>query len=103
MEEFKEEQITKLAQLCRISCSEEEKLALHQHLDKVLRYIDLLQEVNTDHIEPCSRALELSTNVMREDVVEKTLSREEFLANAPSHVGGMIRVPPIIKFSNKGS
>jgi len=37
---------------------------------------------------------------MREDLVVPTLTREEFLANAPAHVGGMVRVPPVIKFSN---
>jgi len=103
MEEFNEEQITKLAQLCRICCSEEEKRALHQHLAKILLYIDLLQEADTDQVKPCCRVLETPSNVMREDLVEKPLSREEFLANAPSHVGGMVRVPPVIKFSNKGS
>ena len=38
-------------------------------------------------------------NVTREDVVGELLNREAFLANAPSHVGGMIRVPPVIKQS----
>jgi aspartyl-tRNA(Asn)/glutamyl-tRNA(Gln) amidotransferase subunit C len=37
---------------------------------------------------------------MREDKVGETLPRELFLANAPSHVGGLIRVPPVIKFTN---
>ncbi|MBI3236171.1 MAG: aspartyl/glutamyl-tRNA amidotransferase subunit C [Chlamydiales bacterium] len=39
-------------------------------------------------------------NVMRKDEVGTPLSREEFLANAPSHVGGMVRVPPVIKTSS---
>jgi aspartyl-tRNA(Asn)/glutamyl-tRNA(Gln) amidotransferase subunit C len=56
--------------------------------------------VDTEGVLPCTRVLESLTNVMREDTVSQTYSREEFLANAPAHVGGMIRVPPVIKFSN---
>ena len=36
-------------------------------------------------------------NRMREDEVKEVLSREEFLANAPDQIGGMIRIPPLMK------
>lgn len=98
--EFDEKELEKLTRLCRIECTEEEKKALRQQIAGILSYVQQLNEVDTDGVEPCDRVLEILTGVMEEDVVEDTLSREGFLSNAPSHVGGMIRVPPIIKFAN---
>jgi aspartyl-tRNA(Asn)/glutamyl-tRNA(Gln) amidotransferase subunit C len=60
--------------------------------------MDLLKEVDTEDVPECNHVLEAIQNVMREDKTEETLNRQTFLANSPSHVGGMIRVPPVIKF-----
>lgn len=99
MAEFDEKELIKLTKLCRIDCTEEEKKALYQQLAKILNYIEQLKEVDTEGVEPCNRVLEMLTNVMREDEIGETLPRDLFLANAPAHVGGMVRVPPVIKFS----
>ncbi|MBS0604294.1 MAG: Asp-tRNA(Asn)/Glu-tRNA(Gln) amidotransferase subunit GatC [Verrucomicrobia bacterium] len=101
MAEFDENELNKLTKLCRIECTEDEKKALHSQIAGVLDYIKQLDEVDTEGVEPCYRVLETLTNVMREDEVGELLSREQFLANAPAHVGGMIRVPPVIKFTNQ--
>ena len=100
MPEFDENELNHLMKLCRIECSSEEKQTLKDNLAKVLNYIQLLQEVDTEGVKPCLSVQESLVNVTREDKVENTLSREDFLANAPIHVGGMIRVPPVIKFAN---
>lgn len=96
MEILTEEEFLKLTQLCRIECTDEEKKTLCSNISKILAYIDLLQEVDTKDVPPCSQVMELLSNVMREDKVGPALPREEFLFNAPAHIGGMIRVPPII-------
>lgn len=101
MEEFDEKQLDKLAKLCRIECTEEEKKALHSQIAGVLKYVQQLGEIETDGVQPCYRVLETLSNVMREDEVGELLEREKFLDNAPAHVGGMIRVPPVIKFTNQ--
>ncbi len=101
MAEFDEAELDKLAKLCRIECTEQEKKTLHTQISGVLEYSQQLNEVDTEGVEPCYRVLEALTSVMREDEVGELLSREAFLANAPAHVGGMIRVPPIIKFNNQ--
>lgn len=92
-----EEEIEHLAHLCRIECTEEEKKSLRAHLDKVLDYVKQLSQVNTVGIEPCLHVIEANANVLREDVEGPTLSVQEFLSNAPAHVGGMIKVPPVLK------
>lgn len=97
MANLDKETIKKLTQLCRIDCTEEEQEALLKDLKQILGYIEQLQQIDTENVPPCNQVLEDMANVMREDEVGKVLDREFFLANAPSHIGGMIRVPPIIK------
>ncbi|HSX12609.1 MAG TPA: Asp-tRNA(Asn)/Glu-tRNA(Gln) amidotransferase subunit GatC [Rhabdochlamydiaceae bacterium] len=98
MNEMNHEQIDHLAKLCRIECSKEEKERLSKNLSQILAYIEQLDKLDTENILPCSRVLETAKNGWRDDVVGDTLSREKLLENSSSHVGGMVRVPPIIKF-----
>ena len=94
---MKEEEFNKLCRLCRISVSEAEKKALLKSVADVLKYVELLNEVDADGVAPCFTVHETLKSVLREDIPEAPLSRELFLADAPSHVGGMIRVPPVLK------
>jgi aspartyl-tRNA(Asn)/glutamyl-tRNA(Gln) amidotransferase subunit C len=97
MAHFDEKDLLKLAKLSRIECSEEEQKKLLHNLKNILAYVEQLKEVDTEGVPPCSHVLETLVNVMREDEVGATLSRDLFLSNAPAHTGGMIRVPPVIK------
>ena len=99
MAELDKNAIKILSQLSRIDCTEEEQESLLEDLKKILNYIEQLNEIDTTHLLPCNHVLDDIANVMREDIVGTSLPREEFLANAPSHVGGMIRVPPVLKTS----
>lgn len=100
MGKLNKETIKTLTRLSRIDCSEEEQESILKDLEKILAYIDLLQEVDTDGVAPCNQILEDMTCAMRDDVIGETLDRALFLENAPAHVGGMIRVPPVIKSSS---
>lgn len=97
MTDLNKQTIQNLIGLCRINCSEKEQESLLLDLEKILNYFEQLQEIDTKDVAPCYHVLEEACNVMREDVVGETLPRELFLANAPSQIGGMIRVPPVIK------
>lgn len=92
-----EEEFKKLTELCRISCTEEEKEKLLSSIRQILVYVDQLKEIDVAGAAPCNTVLETLNNVFREDTPQEPLPRDAFLANAPSHVGGMIRVPPVIK------
>ncbi len=94
---MEESDFNKLSRLCRISCTEEEKKNFLKSIEDVLAYVAQLQEVDTEGVPPCLTVLETLTNNLREDIPEEPLSRELFLANAPSQVGGLIRVPPVFK------
>jgi aspartyl-tRNA(Asn)/glutamyl-tRNA(Gln) amidotransferase subunit C len=99
MSDFDEKELSKLMKLCRVHCSEEEKRKLLANLKKILVHFTHLQEIDTEGVEPCNHVFGTMQNVMRQDITGDVLSREKFLANAPSHVGGMIKVPPVIKFT----
>ena len=97
MANLDKETIEKLSRLCRIDCSEEEKISLLQDLQKILSYIEKLQEIDTTDVLPCNQVLEDLSNVMREDAIGELLDAEAFLSNAPSRIGRLIRVPPVLK------
>lgn len=100
MAHLNKQTIEQLTKLSRIGCSEEEQERLLKDLRNILTYVEQLHEVDTENVTPCCHVLEGINNVMRDDEVGPTMPREVFLANAPSHTGGMIRVPPVIKQAN---
>ncbi|MBP1690962.1 MAG: glutamyl-tRNA(Gln) amidotransferase, subunit, partial [Bacteroidetes bacterium] len=73
-----------IAQLARLSFTDQEKQRLTGELNTILEYMEQLNGVPTDHVEPLSHVIDLQ-NVLREDVRTPGLSREEALRNAPSH------------------
>ncbi len=97
MADLTKETIRYLSQLCRIHYSEEDAEAMFKDLQRILEYIDQLQSIDTEGVPPCSNVIAGMNNVTREDTIGKTLPREVFLANSPDHVGGMIRVPPVLQ------
>jgi aspartyl-tRNA(Asn)/glutamyl-tRNA(Gln) amidotransferase subunit C len=97
MATINKETIATLTRLSRIKCTEKEQAELLSNLNQMLDYFELLNEIDTHDVPVCNHVLEQVCNVMREDLVGETMPRELFLANAPSQIGGMIRVPPVIK------
>jgi aspartyl-tRNA(Asn)/glutamyl-tRNA(Gln) amidotransferase subunit C len=95
---FNNETLEQLKRLCKIECSPEEDRDILASLTRVLEYVDQLDEVDTSSAQPCRYVLRaMLKNQMRNDEVKNLLSREQFLANAPDQIGGMIRVPPVLK------
>lgn len=97
MSQLNKQTIRTLTELSRIKCTEEEEDELLKDLSKILRYFEQLQEIDTEGVTPCNHVIEDVANFMRKDEIGASMPREVFLANAPSHTGGMIRVPPVIQ------
>lgn len=98
MEKFTEQTLKHLEKLCRIQCTPEEAKEIFESLPRILKYIEQLDEIDTSKTPPCNYVLRgMLKNLMRPDEVQDLLSREKFLNNAPEHVGGMVRVPPVLK------
>lgn len=89
------EEVGRVATLARLSLQEEEKELYAKQLDQILSYIEKLNEVNTDGVEPTSHSMPIK-NPMREDIVKESLSQEDALSNAPDKEKGCFKVPKII-------
>ena len=84
-----------VASLAKLSFSDEEKLKLTAQLNEILAYMEQLNQVDTNNVEPLSHVIELN-NVFREDELKPTLTREEALRNAPAKTEEFFRVPKVI-------
>lgn len=90
------DQVKHVAHLARLAMTEEEAAAYTEQLDKMISFAELLNELDTDHVEPTSHVLDMK-NVLREDKANEGLPQEEVLKNAPEHQDGYIKVPSIIE------
>ena len=87
--------IEKVAHLARLEVEEEEKQGLLDDMNKILAFMDKLNEVNTENVEPLVY-MNGEVNVFRDDEVRQTISRAEGLQNAPSHDNKYFRVAKVI-------
>ena len=90
--EITTELITYLEKLGRITLTQEEQEKAKVDLGSILGYIDKLNELDTDSVQPLSHAFR-TTNVFREDIVTNSDSRDAILANAPDQKDGCFKVP----------
>jgi len=88
--------IEKVADLARIALTNDEKSKLSSQLDSILEYINKLNELDTDDVEPMAHPNSVF-NVWREDKTETELPIEEALKNAPQQRQNMIVVPKVVE------
>ena len=81
--------------LAKLELSEEEKEQAKSDMETMLDYIDTLNELDTEGIEPMSHVFPVN-NVFREDVVTNGNQMEDTLANAPQRSGDSFKVPKTI-------
>ena len=82
--------------LAKLDLSPEEKEAAKKDMSRMLDYIDMLNELDTEGVEPMSHIFPLN-NVFREDVVENGDDMERMLANAPRKKDGAFMVPKTVE------
>jgi aspartyl-tRNA(Asn)/glutamyl-tRNA(Gln) amidotransferase subunit C len=85
-----------VADLARLELSPEEVELFTGDMNRILDFMDQLNELDTGGVEPTSHVLSLK-NVFREDVVGDSLTVEEVLSNAPRREKGHFVVPKIIE------
>ena len=81
--------------LSQISLTEEEKQETAGELKKILAYMEKLEELDTDVVEPMSHVFPVQ-NVFREDIVEREDQWEALLENAPQKKEGQYLVPKTV-------
>jgi len=92
--------VEKIAELAKLSVTEDEKVEFRKRLDEMLDYVDQLNTLNTEGIEP-TFFVQHGTEGSREDRISESLPRDEALRNAPAHTLGFFRVPKIIPQAGK--
>ena len=98
-ERIDEEQVRKVARLSRLELTEGEVEEFTGQLSAILEYVEKMNELETDSVEPLAHCLPIS-NVLREDVVRESLGTEKTLANAPQRDEDFFKVPKILDDSS---
>ena len=96
MKEITVEDIEYVCELARLELSPGEKQHLTSQLKDIIKYIEKLNELDTEKVEPTSHVLPLR-NVMRPDKLAKSLDQQDVLEMAPKANEGTFRVPRVIE------
>jgi len=94
-----EEEVRHVARLARLALNDDELQSIGRDLNAILDYVDKLAELDLTGVEPTTHAVPLEL-ALRQDVVVKTLTREDVLANAPSAREGLFCVPRAVEGGN---
>lgn len=87
--------VNKLANLSKLEFNEEENKMLQHDLEKILNFMEKLNELNTEGIEPLIYINE-DVASLRKDEVHYPISKEEALVNAPLKDENYIKVPKFV-------
>ena len=94
--EITDELIDKLAHLARLHFDDAEKGAIKKDLQRMIQFVEKLDELDTTGVEPLLHMTD-NVNVLRDDEVKGSISREEALKNAPLPDEQFFKVPKVIK------
>ena len=87
--------VDEIAHLARLEFNDEAKGEILNDMNRMLTFIDKLNELNTDNVEPLIYMTN-ETNILREDDAVKTLTQAEALKNAPKKDSDYFKVPKVI-------
>lgn len=85
-----------IADLARLKLTAEEKSKFILDMEKIVSYMDKLNELDTSKVKTTDHVIPIS-NVFREDEEKPSYPREKILENSPSKEGGFFRVPKIVE------
>ncbi|MBI4004339.1 MAG: Asp-tRNA(Asn)/Glu-tRNA(Gln) amidotransferase subunit GatC [Candidatus Omnitrophica bacterium] len=90
------EVVKQVAMLARLRLEGKALTQLAAQLDEILQYVQQLQAVDTQRVEPTSHVLPL-TNVLRKDEPTPSLSQDAVVALAPAAQPPFVKVPKVIE------
>ena len=88
--------IENLAHLAKLEFNDEEKEEIMHDLDRMIEFINQLQSVDTEGIEPLIYMMEEEADLRKDKVIQNT-TQEEALKNAPDKDTDYIKVPKVLK------
>ena len=90
------EEVRRVALLARLQFSPEEEELLTGQLDAILEYMEKLNRLDTEKVEPLAHVVDI-VNAFRDDRVTHQPEPENLLANAPAKENCFFKVPKIIE------
>lgn len=90
------DEVRKITFLSRIKVDESDLEGLSGELSGILDWIEQLQQVDVDNVEPLASVVEL-TQPMRQDIITDGGKQSKILANAPEAVDGYFTVPKVVE------
>ena len=93
---FNKESLLKLGKLAKLSIKDDKLESLSADLSSIVKFIDRLQEINTEEIEPTSNSLDQNL-ILREDIAININTADEVLENAPEKELNFYSVPKVIE------
>ena len=93
--EVNDAMIENLSNLARLQFDESEKEEIKKDLQRMITFVEKLNELDTTGVEPLLHMSD-SMDVLREDILQGSITREEALKNAPETDGIYFKVPKVI-------
>jgi len=90
-----DETVSHIAHLARLEFEGESKVAIKQDLENIISFMEVLQEVDTDNVEPLI-FMNDEINRLRDDVPQVTITQQEALKNAPKKDSDYFRIPKVL-------
>ena len=87
--------LDKLAMLSRLHFNEAEKSAIKSNMEKMISFVDKLNELDTTGVKPLMH-ISTNENILRDDIVNLECTREEALINASLKDNQFFKVPKVI-------
>ena len=94
--EVNDAMVDKLAHLSRLQFNATEKEEIRNDLQRMIGFVEKLNELNLEAVEPLLFMSD-EVNVLREDEIKGSITREEALKNAPASDDEFFKVPKVIK------
>jgi len=94
--EITDKTVDELAHLARLEFKGEEKQRIKKDLSRILGFMEKLNEIDTEGVEPLIYLSE-ELNVMRNDEKKNTVSQKQALKNAPKADSDFFKVPKVLK------
>ncbi|MDR9418111.1 Asp-tRNA(Asn)/Glu-tRNA(Gln) amidotransferase subunit GatC [Gracilimonas sp.] len=91
-----EKDVKYIANLARLQLTPEEVKSFAGDMNNILSYMDQLNEVDTENVEPLEHVIDLESR-LRKDEAKQPLSHEDALKNAPDADSDYFRVPKVIE------
>ncbi len=90
------EMVDYVSELSRLSLPEEEKTEMAEKLEQIIDYVEILNRLDTEGVEPMSHTFPVK-NVLREDEVVDFGRHAELMSNAPAHDESAFLVPKTVE------